>query len=76
MRKPLLVLLLLLLVITVKAQQNNKPADALPGQSQNTNQETKPEPTGGIDVFTRYMKKYTNHQYKIFRTAHVAKTSR
>ena len=63
MRKPLLVLLLLSVIITAKAQQNNKPTDTAPGQSQNTNQETTPEPPGGIGVFMKYMIKYTNHQY-------------
>ena len=67
MRKPLLVLLLLSFVITAKAQQNNKPTDAVSAQSQNT----KPEPPGGIDVFMKYMKKYTNHQYNSAETGNV-----
>jgi TonB family protein len=71
MRKPLLVLLLLSFVITAKAQQNNKPTDAAPGQSQNANQETIPEPPGGIDAFMKYMKKYTNHQYNSSETGKV-----
>lgn len=62
MRKPILVLLLLSFVITAKAQQNNKPTDAVTGQAQ-TNQETIPEPPGGIDVFMKYVKKYANHNY-------------
>jgi TonB family protein len=71
MRNPLLVLLLLSFVITAKAQQNIKPADAPPAQSQNINQETTPEPPGGIDVFMKYMKKYTNHQYNSSETGKV-----
>ncbi len=55
--------MLLSFVITAKAQQNNKPTDSAAGQSQNTNQETAPEPPGGIGVFMKYMIKYTNHQY-------------
>ncbi len=55
--------MLLSVVITAKAQQNNKPTDTAPGQSQTTNQETIPEPPGGIGVFMKYMIKYTNHQY-------------
>jgi hypothetical protein len=62
MRKYLLVLLLLSFVITAKAQQDNKPADT-PGQSQNANQETTPQPPGGTDALMKYMKKYANHQY-------------
>jgi TonB family protein len=71
MRKPLLVFLLLSFIITAKAQQNIKPADAAPAQSQNTNQNTTPEPPGGIDVFMKYMKKYTNHQYNSSETGKV-----
>jgi len=63
MRKPMLVLLLLSFVITAKAQQTNKPIDTIAKQSQSTNQETVPEPPGGIGVFMKYMIKYTNHQY-------------
>jgi len=59
----MLVLLLLSLVITAKAQQTNKPTDTVVGHSQTTNQETIPEPPGGIGVFMKYMIKYTNHQY-------------
>ena len=70
MRKLLLVLVLLSCVITAKAQQNNKTADT-PGQSQNTNQETTPEPLGGIDVLMKYMKKYVNHQYNSADTGKV-----
>ena len=71
MRKPLLVLLLLSLVVTAKAQQNNKPTGAVPGQSQNTNQETEPEPLGGIDVFMKYMKKLDNRLYNGAQTGKV-----
>jgi len=63
MRKPLLVLLLLSFIITAKAQQTNKPTGDVAGQSQNANQETVPEPPGGLDVFMKYVKKYANHQY-------------
>lgn len=71
MRKPLLALLLLSFVITAKAQQNNKPTGAVPGQSQNTNQETEPEPPGGIDVFMKYMKKLDNRLYNGAQTGKV-----
>jgi TonB family protein len=71
MRKPVLVLLLLSFIITAKAQQNNKSTDATPAQSQSANQETTPEPPGGIDAFMKYMKKYTNHQYNSSETGKV-----
>jgi len=58
----MLVILLLSFIITAKAQQANKPTDAVTGQSQ-TNQETVPEPPGGLDVLMKYMKKYANHNY-------------
>ena len=54
-----------------KAHQDNKPADVVPGKSQNTNQESTPEPPGGIDVFMKYMNKYTNHQYNSAETGKV-----
>jgi TonB family protein len=68
MRKPLLILLLLSFVIIAKAQQNNKPTDAV---SQNTNQETTPEPTGGIDALMKYMKKIDNREYNGAQTGKV-----
>ncbi|SDS42360.1 protein TonB [Mucilaginibacter mallensis] len=63
--------MLLSFVITAKAQQNNKPTDSAARQSQNTNQETVPEPPGGIGVFMKYMIKYTNHQYNSSETGKV-----
>jgi len=71
MRKPLLVLLLLSFVITAKAQQNDKPTNAVSRQSQNTNQETTPEPTGGIDVLMKYMTKMDNREYNGAQTGKV-----
>ncbi len=68
MRKPLLALLLLSFVITAKAQQNNKPTDPV---SQTTNQETTPEPTGGIDALMKYMKKIDNREYNGAQTGKV-----
>lgn len=68
MRKPLLILLLLSFVIIAKAQQNNKPTDAV---SQNTNQDTTPEPTGGIDALMKYMKKIDNREYNGAQTGKV-----
>lgn len=62
MRKFLLVFLLLSFVITAKAQQNNKTANN-PGNPQNANQQTLPQPPGGIDALMKYMTKYANHQY-------------
>jgi TonB family protein len=63
MRKPFLTILMLSLVITAKANQTNKPADLVSVTAPNNQQQVAPEPAGGIDVFNRYMKKYTNHQY-------------
>ena len=71
MRKSLLVLLLLSFVTMVKAHQNHKPVDSASIQFQNTNQDTTPEPPGGIDVFIKYMNKYTNHQYNSTETGKV-----
>jgi TonB family protein len=71
MRKPLLVLLLLPFIMMGKAHQNNKPADSASVQLQNINQDTAPEPPGGIDVFMKYMNKYTNHQYNSAETGKV-----
>jgi len=68
MRKPLLILLLLSFVIIAKAQQNNKPTDAV---SQTTNQDTTPEPTGGIDALMKYMKKIDNREYNGAQTGKV-----
>ncbi len=60
----MLVLLLLALALTVKAHQTNKPMDAtVLSAFQINQQDTAPEPPGGIDVLNKYMKKYTNHQY-------------
>ncbi len=51
-----------------KAQQNNKPTDAV---SQNTNQQSTPEPTGGIDALMKYMKKIDNREYNGAQTGKV-----
>jgi TonB family protein len=54
-----------------KAQQTNKPTDAVSGQSTNINQETAPEPPGGIDVLMKYMKKLDNREYNGAETGKV-----
>jgi len=71
MRKPMLVLLLLSFVIVAKAHQNNKPTGILYKQFQSTNQETTPEPEGGLDALMKYMKKFANHQYNSAETGKV-----
>jgi len=63
MRKTMLVLLMLSFVIAAKAKQSNNPASAVSGQSQNANEQTTPQPPGGMDALIKYMKKYANHQY-------------
>jgi TonB family protein len=50
-------------MVTAKAHQPNKPVNTPSGQTQNTLQETKPEPPGGMEVFNKYMRKYTDRDY-------------
>lgn len=71
MKKPLIVILLLSFVITAKAQQNDKSTSTVSVQTPNINQESAPEPSGGLTVFMKYMKKIANREYNGAQTGKV-----